>query len=863
MQNISESLRRQREQILTDGSEESLSRHSSLLEIAVISLYNRLANRLNLDAEQFRSSGAVLATGSFSRGLLGPGQPVPLLFLKAESLPGRESWLEEIVSPLEEAGWVVEAIQGTPARLMEEARGDFHLFLRLLDTRFISGNRVLADELDKALEAYVEERRDDLLARLRECVLSREAMADAPEHWQEPDLYQGRGSLADISAIRAACRIAGNITSLEDAIFRGYLTRAEVDHLVRAEKAYARLLSLLRDFSPDAGGLLRFESQEWLATKLRYSERSGYLPVETFMQQLYQLCHAAACVSREFWERLEESRAAESGGEEGATEVLETGVLARSGKICLQTEKYPATAGYLVHLFSLAARHDLGFANVTRQWIGHHRNVLDTASGDAAVKEEILQLIRFDSSDLRVVRIFYDQGLLTSLIPELAAVHGLVQHDNFHLYPVHEHHLRTLRELKRLCAGDYSEEEPELTRIAQGLEDPVWLFLSGLLHDIGKSSGTKHAARGGEMIPAVAHRLGLSPEEAETVQFLVSEHLLLTNSASLRDLGDQEMLSQCALAVRTQPRLDQLALLSFADMAATGPKAAQKWKDTPTVSLYEKVLHLLEKGEPSPDAIAEKIDCVRAQVERELADLMDSGELEAYVAQLAPRYLLSMSPSAIARHLRLGWQLQHSEEPFIWEVAVKDGEVESILICNEMPGLLSRSAGILTLHNLNIRGAQIFAMNDAMILLIYQCRLPEGAGKGLDWNSVREHMKRLLRGKIALDYRIAAHAASRGCQPLQLRPTPSRILVDNNSSGRYTILEVYTVDRVGLLYTISRTLFELQIRIYVAKITTKVDQVADVFYVKTRQGEKVTDPEQIEEIKSALLYWLDGPGGVA
>jgi [protein-PII] uridylyltransferase len=92
-----------------------------------------------------------------------------------------------------------------------------------------------------------------------------------------------------------------------------------------------------------------------------------------------------------------------------------------------------------------------------------------------------------------------------------------------------------------------------------------------------------------------------------------------------------------------------------------------------------------------------------------------------------------------------------------------------------------------------------------------------------------------------------------------MRVTPSRIFIDNESSSKYTILEVYTTDRIGLLYSISRTLLDLQIRIAIAKITTKVDQVADVFYIRTQEGQKVTDPEQIEEIKHALCFWLDGP----
>ena len=113
---------------------------------------------------------------------------------------------------------------------------------------------------------------------------------------------------------------------------------------------------------------------------------------------------------------------------------------------------------------------------------------------------------------------------------------------------------------------------------------------------------------------------------------------------------------------------------------------------------------------------------------------------------------------------------------------------------------------------------------------------------------------------MSLEYRIAAHAAEQRDLGQSLsRPSPSRVLIDNESSQVYTILEVYTTDRVGLLYTITRTLWELQVRIYVAKITTKVDQVADVFYIKSSKGDKVADPEQIEEIKNALLFWLDGP----
>ncbi len=857
MQTILDSLRKQRDQLLSDSSEEMLGRHTSLLEIAIISLYNRLANRLNTD--QFRSSGAVLAIGSFGRGLTGPNDTVPMLFLQADPGAWKADHMDEILSPLAESGWRLDPIAGSVDFFLSRCREDFEFLLKILEARYVSGSRPLVEQLDKALDAWIETERDRLLQKLVERTRQRQSLLEKPESWLEPSLEENPGGLADIASIRAACRVAGSIRSLEDAIFRGFLSREEVDKLQQAEKTYARLISLLAGLRPGTGSVMRFDDQTSLAAKLGYSARVGFLPVESMMQQVQQLFHDVVCITQDFWERLDEIRDDGEEGPQPEAVVLEEGLLERAGKIVVQPDRYPATPGHLVHLFALAAGKDLGFSNVTRQWIQHHRNVLDSASGDLAVKEEFLALLDADGPELRALRRFYNMGLCHSLVPELGKVHGLGQHDAFHLYPVHEHHLRTISAMKRLLAGELREEEPEVTQIAESIEDRSALFLAGLLHDIGKSAGKDHALKGGEMIPAIARRLGLDAAESDRVQFLVAQHLLLMDSASLRDLGDEEMLAHCALTVRTTDQLDLLLVLSFADMAATGPKAHQKWRDTPVLALCERVRHLLEKGEPSPEATAERIDRIRAQVSHELKDVMDSTELEAFFSQLAPRYLFSTAPGAIARHLRMQWQLQHTNDLFVSEAVERERTIEITVVSWDTPALLSRTAGVLTLHDLNIVGAQVFTMNNGVTILIFHCRQTEQTAGPMDWTLVWRDMRRLLEGKLALDYRIAAHAATRESSGLPAQAAPSKVLIDNESAARYTILEVFTTDRIGLLYTITRTLLELQVRVYIAKITTKVDQVADVFYIRTHHGEKVTDPEQIGEIRKALCFWLDGP----
>jgi [protein-PII] uridylyltransferase len=854
MQSISESLKRQREQILEDGSEDALGRHTSLLEIAVISLHNRMVNRLGLDSEQYRSSGAVVALGAFGRGLVGPSQPIPILFLGTESSPWQESWLEEISTPLLDAGWHVSIQQASAQSLISKAHENFPFFLDLLQARYISGSRTLVDQFDKALESFLEGRQNEFLHKLYDSVVERRLAADSPQYWLEPDLVKNPGGLSDIVAIRAACRICSNIRNLEDAIFRGYLLRDEVDFLQQAEKTYVRLLNYLYALREGGPGALDFEEQESLALKLGYTATAGFLPVEAFMQRLQQFLHGVCRTAQEFWERLQEGLWDGDAKDEAAASELESGVMARAGRLVVQPDRYTATAGNMIHLFSLASKHQLRFSNTTRQWIQHHHKTLDTAAGDAIVWEELQKLLRCETPELPVVRQLYDRGLLTSLIPELSSVHCLVQHDAFHVYPVHEHHLRTLTEIKLLLSGRYADTEPELTQIAKKVDDITPLLLAGMLHDIGKSAGRDHAVRGGEMIPNIARRLGLHPDESDLVQFLVTQHLLLIDSAAMRDLADEEMLSRCALTVETPERLDLLMLLSFADMAATGPSARQKQRDTPVLQLYERVRDLLEKGEPSPQAISERIDHIRALVAQQVADLMSAEELEKHFSELAPRYLLSTPPGSIARHLRLEWTLSHSDEPFVCEVSASENSAEMTLMSWDAPELVSQTAGILSLHDMNISGAQIYVKENGIALLIFQCKLPEGP---VDWQAIKNDMMRLRRGKLALDYRIALHAAGRSLSRQPVRPTPSRILVDNDASLRYTILEVYTIDRIGLLYTIARTLMDLHARIFVAKITTKIDQAADVFYIKTLQGEKVTDPEQIEEIKCALQFWLD------
>lgn len=865
MESIVESLKRQREQVLHSSDEEVLRRHMSLLEIAVISLHNRLVNRMASESERFRSSGAILAMGNLGRGVLGPQDPVTLLWLRTETFPWDETVQQEITAPLAEAGWQVNLRCATIPELLQLAESQLAFFFELLDARYLSGNRQLMSELDHALDDFIAEHQQALFDHLYAGIRGRHGRFSRAEDWLEPDVLESPGALKDIDSIRYAARVLLDVRCFDDAIFQGYLTRKEVDRLQGAEKKMLKWLNLLRAVKGDRHSVLDFQVQEILAEKLGYSGRSGFLPVESFMQEVHEVLHEVFCVSSEFCERLQET--GKIGGappQSGDRIWVEEGISLRDGRLHVDPARYEPTAANVIRLYSLAARHRAGFSSATRRWLHHHRSVAETAAGDPGVQEAFLDLLVSDDAHVAVIRRFYNDGFLRALVPETALVHALVQHDAFHVYPVHEHHLRALREIKRLQAGEYREEEPELTVVAQETTETRWLLLAALFHDIGKHVGSRHAKHGADMFPLIARRLGLSPEGSDLVTFLIRNHLLLMDTASMRDLGDMELLVQVARSIGDPEKLDLLMLLSFADMMATGPRAVQKWRETPVHELYQRLVDLLEKGEPGEALLAERIERLKEAVYERVADLVDRARLEEHFRDLAPRYVLTSSPEAVARHLRLEMELGTEPDAFVWEVEKDNGGVEINVLSREIPGFLAKVAGILSLHDLDIRDARIFTKKNGVMILVFRCRFVAPTSEEPDWASVRADLRRLLEGRLALDYRIAFHAATRGAaRPQPLIPSPSRVLVDNVSATEYTIVEVYTMDRPGLLYTITRTLQDLQVSIHVAKITTKVDQVADIFYIKNPHGEKVTDREQVEELRRALLFYLDGPSRLA
>ncbi|MBW1799798.1 MAG: ACT domain-containing protein, partial [Deltaproteobacteria bacterium] len=336
-------------------------------------------------------------------------------------------------------------------------------------------------------------------------------------------------------------------------------------------------------------------------------------------------------------------------------------------------------------------------------------------------------------------------------------------------------------------------------------------------------------------------------------------------TATRRDLNDEKVIVQCARTIGNVKRLKMLYLLTWADSRATGPRAWNEWIANLVQELFFKILHLLEKGDlATPDA-SRKVKSTLSRVRRNLAGKMDGKKMEMLFETMSPRYILETGPRDIVSHLESYQKFQqmtldHGMPVFQLETYKQEAEGYwgVTFLAKDRPGLFSDIAGVMALHNINILSAHIYTWRDGTAIDLFKVTSPlDKIHAEETWEKLRGDFKNIFTEALSLESRLTQKATPSILSTKKGPSYPLHINVDNDSSDFFTVIEVFASDRIGLLYLITHTLFSLNLDIRIAKIATKADQIADVFYVRDLDGQKVIDPEQIEKIERALVHRLE------
>ncbi|HKA28107.1 MAG TPA: [protein-PII] uridylyltransferase, partial [Candidatus Binatia bacterium] len=329
-----------------------------------------------------------------------------------------------------------------------------------------------------------------------------------------------------------------------------------------------------------------------------------------------------------------------------------------------------------------------------------------------------------------------------------------------------------------------------------------------------------------------------------------------------RDIGDDRLVVEFCRTVGSVENLQRLYVLTYADMRAVAPGVWNNWRGTLVTELYRRAFEFFEKGVFEPEDRAARAARVRARVLAAAAAERDA--MQALVDQMPDSYFLSTPEEMMPIHGELRRRFEQAEaledHPAVATkvTAFPERDFTEFAVCTrDRPGLFAMLSGVLASHAMNILAARIDTSRDGVALDAFRVS-HDGADESIDrerWERVERTLRGVLAGTLDVE-ELVRRSARPSLLTKRRRPVPTRVEVHNDVSADYTVLDVYAADRVGLLFTITNCLYHLWLEIHLAKITTMVNEVLDVFYVTDPEGRKVTDPERIVAIREALVRAL-------
>jgi [protein-PII] uridylyltransferase len=475
------------------------------------------------------------------------------------------------------------------------------------------------------------------------------------------------------------------------------------------------------------------------------------------------------------------------------------------------------------------------------------RGVDATVTWDDETRDAFVAILRRDDGGTGALDTLDRLGLLDRFLPGWGDVRSRPQRDPYHRYTVDAHLTRTLATMAQLLADPSSDALA--SELVPAAADHDALRLGALLHDIGKVGKGDHVPIGAEVARAQLDAMGLAPHTTELAAFMVAEHLLLPDTATRRDLTDENLIMDVAATVGTIESLAALYLLAIADAAATGPAAWTPWRQALVAELVTKVRHVLERGTMGQELAATLSE--RIERARQLLSQEPERDVDAFVLRMPRGYFLSVDPRDAARHFRtIAPQLGSDELRTASAPGQRPGAYELLVVTPDRPGLLSSVAGALAVGGISILSAQVFTTSDRVAVDLFDVEgvfEPEITEER--WRGVRTTLRRVIEGAASIDRRVEE---MRRHYPGPRIQTPVTVRADNDASDFATVLEIGAPDRMGLLYDITTALSSLGVDVHLAKVATFDGRVVDAFYVRDELGRKITDPVALDELETEL-----------
>ncbi len=805
---------------------------------------------------------ALLAQGGYGRAELNPQSDIDLLFLHVWKVtPFVEFVAEKILYALWDSGLQVGHAIRSIAESVRLGNKDMKVKTSMIDARFIAGEKPLFMNFTKAFDDSFAGAASDRFARSKmEEYRSRHERYGASVYLSEPEIKEGEGGLRDIHTLLWIAKVRWKVLHLRDLSDRRVLTVKDLNALKGGRDFLWRVRNEVHFTSSNHQDQLTFEQQEKVAGHLGFEGDDKIKGVEAFMRAYYlhaaQISRVTSLVLHRAMENPELDRPK---GQRNGKEIRPGVSFFRGILTITRPELLTSDREGLMSIFLDVQRHQAEIDQESRELLRDHVSLVDEGFRNSeAPNATFLEILRGENRVFETLVEMHRCGVLDAFLPEFGRVLCMAQHDLYHIYTVDQHSLKAVWEFERLRSGEFREELPLLTQLAREVDKLDVQFLSILFHDIGKGFGGNHSEIGSRMADEIGRRLRLNVDDREQLVFLVLQHLIHSNTAFRRDIDDDEEIVKFARLVGSLSNLKMLYLLTASDIRAVAPGVWNNWKGSLLEDLYvrtARVLEELEKGEFQKADNRSKVQRIQNRLKRMLHGQIPGEKLHSLLHGMPDRYFLTTPEGEMSFHFKL--MEQYTGQGVISSVRhFPEREFSEMAVCaKDRPGFFARVSGVFASLGLDILGARINTREDGVILDVFRIShlgRPEVVMEDGKWARVQSTLQWVMNEDVNIG-RLVKESGRRLLFKSRRAPrVPTVFHFDNHASEDFSIMEVYTQDRVGVLFSIAQALFELGVVIHLAKISTNVDQVADVFYVTDEQGKKIENKDRLEMIHQAL-----------
>lgn len=801
---------------------------------------------------------AVLAVGGYGRAEMAPESDVDLLFLTPWKIT---AWAESVVESMLYILWDLKLKIGHSIRSVDDCirlgAGDMTIRTSLVEHRLVTGHAPLAEELRERLwvELFSRTIPEFIEAKLEERS-ARHQRQGGQRYVLEPNVKEGKGGLRDLQTLYWIAKYIHRVDRAVELVDLGVFTREEHLAFWQAEDFLWAVRCHLHLIAGRPVDVLSFDMQVEVARRMGYRDTSARRGVEYFMQDYFRHATHVGELTRVFLTELE-ARHVRSAPFLGRLfrrrRKLRHGFVDNLGRLAIADDAaFLQDPLNILRLFEEALRTGILIHPDAMRLVAANLDLIDDkVRSDPEATRIFMDLLLKHGNPERGLRRMNELGVLAAFIPEFEPVVAMMQFNMYHHYTVDEHSIQCVAALAEIERGEHPEDLPLSSEIMKSGINRRVLYLAVLLHDIGKGRREDHSILGARLARRIATRFGFPQDDIDTVEWLVRNHLLMSDVAQKRDIADPRTLRDFAKAVKTRKRLDMLLVLTVCDIRGVGPGTWNNWKAALLRRLHEETALVLENG-------LEEMNRDRRQTEskRSLRHLLiaKGWEAKAIRAELGRHYdsywsgLPTETQASFAEMLNgIG-----PDEIRIDLRADPDRDAtRAAFVLADHPGIFSRLCGALTLMGANVVDARTYTTRDGFATAVFWVQDPDGSPFDEDrMPRLRQKILSILRGEI-----VAREAFATRDKPKKRTREfrfPTHVTFDNEGSDIYTIIEVDTRDRPGLLYDLTRTMAANHIQIVSAVIATFGAQVVDSFYVKDMFGLKLHSDAKRDALEKKL-----------